>query len=93
VPADKRIHQRGDILGDASSVLCTVGEVPERCLGVRAPVPGVLESVDQSPLFQRQEQLSRRIVELLQERDRLEHVINDLWELAPSQPTVTLVKI
>ena len=52
-----------------------------------------LDLLDQSPLFQRQEQLSRRIVELLQERDRLEHVINDLWELGPSRPTVTLVKI
>ncbi|MBA3431223.1 MAG: hypothetical protein H0U16_07065 [Actinobacteria bacterium] len=52
-----------------------------------------LDLLDQSPLFQRQEQLSRRIVELLREKGWLEYVINDLWELGPSRPTVTLVKI
>ena len=52
-----------------------------------------LDLLDQSPLFQALEHSSRRIIELLREKAWLEYVINDLGELAPPQPTVTLVKI
>ncbi len=51
-----------------------------------------LDLLDQAPLFQALEHSSRRIIGLLQEKGWLEYVINELGELGPPQPTVTLVK-